>query len=278
MYTRSGPGQSDGGLFGFPPAITKLVLINAAAFLLQALTPYRYILPDGLALIPAQVMTQGMVWELVTYMFLHGDTWHLLFNMFYLVMFGSDLERYWGSRDFTKYYFVTGIGAGIIHIITSYIFGGANIPTIGASGAIFGVLLAYGMAFPHRKILLWFVIPVSARTLVIFAAAVELMLTIQYQGGDGVARFAHMGGMLVGYLYLKQETLLMKGQRALNRARQGAPRPQDPDDPDEERVRRERIDAILEKISREGTGAITPEERRLLEESARRARRRQNRD
>ena len=108
---------------GFPPAISQLVLINAIIFLVQMLLPeaalYRILgspvpkIPNFLGLVPYQV-THGMVWELVTYMFLHGGVMHILLNMFYLVMFGSDLERYWGSREFVKYYFICGIGAGLI--------------------------------------------------------------------------------------------------------------------------------------------------------------------
>ncbi|HET9235372.1 MAG TPA: rhomboid family intramembrane serine protease, partial [Candidatus Eisenbacteria bacterium] len=217
MNYRRGPVA--GGILGFPPAISQLVLINAIVFLIQMLLPegslYRIMgspvpmIPSGLGLVPHQVVTQGMVWQLVSYMFLHGGVMHVLLNMFYLVMFGSELERWWGSREFVKYYFICGVGAGIIHVITTYLFDlNPHIPTIGASGAVFGVLIAYGMAFPTRKILLWFVIPVSARALVAIAAFIELAMTVEYRGGDGVARFAHLGGMLVGYLYLKQEAIV----------------------------------------------------------------------
>jgi membrane associated rhomboid family serine protease len=266
--------------------ISQLVLINVAVFLLQQLIPegmlYRLPfgpavsgVPNGFALVPSQVLTKGMVWELFTYMFLHGGFMHILLNMFYLIMFGSELERWWGSRDFFKYYTITGVGAGVIHVLTSYIFGSnPNIPTIGASGAIFGVLIAYGLAFPNRKILLWFIIPVSARTLVALAALFELYMTVEYRGGDGVARFAHLGGMLVGYIYLKQETLGWRIRRFLGRVRSAQQRPRHRSGTDDPRFQA-RIDEILEKISREGMGSLTDEEKRLLRESAERARRRQ---
>jgi len=265
-------GPTSGGILGFPPAISQLVLITVIVFLLQNLFPHSLI--DGFALVPAQVVTQGRIWELATYIFLHGGLMHILFNMFYLVMFGAQLENYWGSREFVKYFFITGIGAGVVHVITSYLGGGSPlIPTIGASGAIFGVLIAYGMTFPNQTILLWFVIPISARTLVAIAAFIELAMTVQYHGGDGVARFAHLGGMLVGYVYLKRGKLTRSLHRHLGSVLQAGQGKRSDSHQDEEH--RQRIDAILEKISREGFGSLTEEERRLLEESAARARRRQ---
>lgn len=280
MHYRRGPVAS--GIMGFPPAISQLVLINAIIFLVQMLLPeaalYRILgspvpkIPNFLGLVPYQV-THGMVWELVTYMFLHGGVMHILLNMFYLVMFGSDLERYWGSREFVKYYFICGIGAGLIQVLTTYIFHwNSMVPVIGASGAVFGVLIAYAMAFPNRQILLWFVIPISARVLITIFAFIELAMTVEYRGGDGVARFAHLGGMLVGYLYLKKETIGWWFKRSLGqRSRPSRPR-----------FRRDReadmsgtIDEILEKISREGMGSLSEEEKQLLHESAERARRKQ---
>jgi membrane associated rhomboid family serine protease len=267
---------------GFPPAISQIVMVNVIVFLLQPLVLKSFML-SGLALVPAQVVTKGMVWELVTYMFLHGGFMHLAFNMFALVIFGSDLERWWGSRDFVKYYFVTGAGAGVIHVLMAYIFPGTGgaapfIPTIGASGAVFGILLAFGLAFPQRRVLLFMVVPVSARTMVILYGILELSMAVQYQGGDGVARFAHLGGMLVGYLYLKHETLFWRVRRLWQgaqgsvgtRARRASPPP--------DAASKEEIDRILDKISREGMGSLTKEERRILSESADRARKRQHGD
>jgi membrane associated rhomboid family serine protease len=264
-------GPFGGGILGFPPAISNIVLFTALIYLLQQM--FLGQAPSPLALVPQQVLTKGMVWELATYMFLHGGTLHIVFNMFVLVMFGTNLEQWWGSWDFTKYYFITGIGAGVIQVITTYAFGGETwIPVIGASGAIFGVLIAYGMAFPDRKVFLWFVIPVSARTMVAIVAFLELAMVSQ---GDGVARFAHLGGMLVGYVYLKQENLFWRVKRWWRRvqatveaSRQKRPKTGDPET-------QARIDEILEKISREGMGALTEEEKKLLHDAGSRARRRQ---
>src|SRR5262249_2015093 len=152
---------------------------------------------------------------------LHGGWMHLLLNMFYLVMFGSDLERYWGSREFLKYYFICGIGAGLIQVLFTYVLhSDARVPVIGASGAIFGVLIAYAMAFPNRQILLWFVIPISARVLITILGFIELVTSVEYRnGGGGVARFAHLGGMLVGYLYLKKESIGWRLTRTLGQGR-----------------------------------------------------------
>lgn len=260
-----------------PPIVGRLLLINVVAFLLTSLVGmenYGQII--GLfGLVTSQVL-HGMVWQIVTYMFLHGSLSHLFFNMFGLWMFGRHLELYWGSRDFLKYYLITGAGAGVIHMITTLFTGGTNIPTIGASGALFGILLAYGMAFPHHQVLLWFVLPISARTMVILYGALELFMAFG-NPHSGIARFAHLGGMLVGYLYLKRDTFLWRFRKEVSR-RRTRPQPREEIDPEEDRRRREQIDSILDKISREGMGSLSPEERRILNESAERARRRQRGD
>ena len=165
--------SAGGGFFGFPPAISQLVLVNVVVFLAQPIF-LNSILTDGLALVPHQVV-RGMVWELVTYMFLHGGFMHLFFNMLGLIIFGSELERGWGSRDFLKYYFVTGIGAGLVQVVTSYVGGTPYTVVIGASGAVYGLILAFALAFPQRTLVLFpFMIPVQARTMAIIYAAVAL--------------------------------------------------------------------------------------------------------
>ena len=186
------------------PAIKILIITNVIAFLASLVVP---VLVVEFALIPRAVIEQLAVYQLVTYMFLHGGFGHLLVNMLGLWMFGTELERTWGTRFFTKYYFVTGIGAGILTILWSlsplpYAQNIYYSAVIGASGAVYGVLLAYGMYFPNRSIYMYFVFPVQARYFVMIIGAITFLSSMG-AGGSGVAHTAHLGGLLVGYLYLK---------------------------------------------------------------------------
>jgi membrane associated rhomboid family serine protease len=186
------------------PAIKLLIIVNVVAFLLTAIVP-AIILRLGLS--PQAVFGDLAVWQPVTYMFLHGGIGHLLFNMLALWMFGTELERTWGTRFFTKYYFITGVGAAAVTLLWSL----APLPfaeqmyyttTIGASGAIYGVLLAYGMYFPHRPIYLYFVFPIPARYFVMIIGAITFFSSVG-SAGSGIAHTAHLGGLVVGYFYLK---------------------------------------------------------------------------
>ena len=134
----------------------------------------------------------------VTYLFLHGDLLHLGFNMLMLWMFGAALERAWGTRLFLKYYTLCGVGAAVFTMVLAY-----RSITIGASGAIFGLMLAYGYLWPNNVILIWGIFPMKARTMVLFSVGLQLYLLIFGTGG-GIAYGAHLGGMVVGYLYLKR--------------------------------------------------------------------------
>ena len=144
------------------------------------------------------VYGRGYLWQLVTYLFLHGDLGHILVNMFMLWMFGAEMERIWGTRRFLKYYFLTGVGAGIVTCLFS-----PQSLTIGASGAVFGVMLAYGLTFPNRQILFWFVFPMKAKHFVLLMGGIELLASASWVS-DGIGHFAHLGGMLFGYIYLKK--------------------------------------------------------------------------
>jgi membrane associated rhomboid family serine protease len=152
-----------------------------------------------LGLIPEQVIGRGWVWQLVSYMFLHGSFFHILLNMLALWMFGSELEYLWGSKRFLQYYFITGIGAGL----TNTLFQPHSLaPIIGASGAIYGLLLAYGMYFPDRRIYLYFLFPIPAKYFVIIFGGLEFLEAFN-RSHDGVAHLAHLGGLAFGFLYLK---------------------------------------------------------------------------
>jgi membrane associated rhomboid family serine protease len=201
-YPRYGDVSYTFGPGRITPAVKILLITNVVVFLVSQIVPI--VLRLGLA--PSMFFEQMALWQPVTYMFLHGGIGHILFNMLSLWMFGTDLEARWGTRFFTKYYFVTGIGAAATTLLWSvmplpYADAIYYSMTIGASGAIYGVLLAYGMEFPHRTILL-LIFPVQARYYVMIAAAIVLLSSIG-AGGGGVAHTAHLGGLVVGYFYLK---------------------------------------------------------------------------
>lgn len=184
-------------------SIKTLIAINVGAFLLSLIEP---MVLRRLSLVPVNVLHDFALWQPLTYMFLHGGIGHLLFNMLALWMFGTDLERTWGTRFFLRYYFVTGIGAALVTIAWSltplpYAEALYRAPVIGASGAIYGLLLAYGMYYPHRTVFLY-IFPVPARYAVMILGGIAFLSSVG-SSGDGVAHVAHLGGLLVGYLYLK---------------------------------------------------------------------------
>jgi membrane associated rhomboid family serine protease len=184
------------------PAVKMLLIINIAAYLLNLIVPAMTL---GLVLSPRDVFGAFSLWQPVTYMFLHdtGGVGHILFNMLALWMFGTDLERRWGTRFFTKYYFVTGTGAAattlLVALFSDQVYYSV---TVGASGAIYGLLMAWALYFPHRVILFYFFFPIPARVFVAIMGAIAFLSSLGGPGG-GVAHAAHLGGLVVGYLYLK---------------------------------------------------------------------------
>ncbi len=289
-----------GGFRFFPPVIKWLLLSNIGIWLfvdiLLVILPFEYhSLPLGgagglltrlFALWP--VGTGFWPWQLLTYMFLHGGLWHLFFNMLALWMFGLELEHIWGSRRFLTYYLTCGVGGGIANLLVAPALGQAA-PTVGASGAVFGVLIAFGMLFPDRPIYLYFLLPVRAKYFI--AAYIGLELFYGVTGTtDGVAHFAHLGGAAVGLLY----TLALRGtiplgdwfgalgarrsrsspgrfgrggedvrEARFTDIRTGRPPAEDAD------VNQETVDAILDKISSSGYQSLTEEEKRILTDASR---------
>lgn len=284
-----------GGFSFFPPVIKLLLLSNIAIwFFLDVLlapfvvsgVPIFVAFRDYLALWPI-----GMgfwPWQLFTYMFMHGGFWHLFFNMLALWMFGMELENTWGSRKFLIYYLVCGFGAGISNLLISPLVG-QNAPTVGASGAVFGVLIAFGMLFPDRPIYLYFLLPVRAKYFIAVYIGLELFTGVTGTT-DGVAHFAHLGGAAVGFLYLLVDTNLIPVRRwwaALrpknNTGWRATTWPQKTDardakfydirsgkqiKEDEPEVTQDIIDAILDKISKGGYQSLTDEEKRKLFEAS----------
>ncbi len=182
--------------------VKRLVIATAAAFLVTYIPAqiFGWALPFGLlGLRPYDVTHHLFIWQVVTYLFLHGGWFHVIFNLFALWMFGADLENLWGSRRFLFYYFLTGIGAGLFNVVLEP---SSIALTIGCSGAIYGLLLAYGLIFPDRPILLYFFIPIKAKWFVAIMGLIEFVSSLSTPG-TGVSHVAHLGGMLFGFLYLR---------------------------------------------------------------------------
>jgi membrane associated rhomboid family serine protease len=186
------------------PAIKAIVVANVAAFLISLVIPAITLI---FGLRPADIFGRLHVWQPVTYMFLHAGIFHILFNMLALWMFGVELERMWGSRYFVQYYFICGVGAAMTTMLLSFVPGSFGDQlyyslTIGASGAIYGILLAYALYFPNRPILLYFIFPIPAKYFVAIMGAISLLSSMGGPGG-GIAHTTHLGGLVAGYLYLK---------------------------------------------------------------------------
>lgn len=189
--------------FGGPVTRTvkTIIIVNVAVYLLQVVSHQlgSNLLDLLLGLVPAQVTHGFQLWRFATYMFLHGGVFHLFFNMLTLFMFGNELERYWGTRRFLSYYMVTGAGAGVCSWLVDP---NSFAIVIGASGAVYGLLLAYGVTYPDRVVYLNFLLPVKVKWLVILMGAMAFLSSVS--GGEpGVANIAHLGGMVIGYLVLK---------------------------------------------------------------------------
>lgn len=184
-----------------PNVIFGLLIANGLVFALQQMNAeFMFV---NFALWPAtDPRSPFMPWQLLTYGFLHGNTTHIFFNMFGLWMFGRDIERFMGSQRFLIYFLVCVVGAGIVQLIVAGMQGGLY-PTVGASGGVFGILLAYGLTFPNRIVVPLFPpIPMRAITFVFIYGLLELYLGVS-GGAPGVANFAHLGGMFFGFLLIQ---------------------------------------------------------------------------
>ena len=195
---------------GLTPAIKNLMIAMGAVFLVQQILQWTSIelyvyFENFFALSPYRVWNQYYIWQLFTYMFLHGNFFHILFNLFSLWMFGNELESYWGSRRFLFYFFFCGIGAGIFTVLFS------PYPVLGASGAIYGILLAFGWLFPNRPIYIYFLFPIRAKYMVVIFGLMELFSSAS--AGSGIAHLTHLGGLVFGFFYMVYPTIRQKIRR-----------------------------------------------------------------
>jgi membrane associated rhomboid family serine protease len=237
-----------------------LILTNVTVFAVQEIFKLQGLFAYEFGLVPAEFFT-GKVWQIVTYMFLHANFWHIFFNMLALWMFGSILEQEWGSREFLKYYFLTGLGGGLSYALFNM---HSTIPTVGASGAIYGLLVAYAVLFPNNIIYVYFVIPLKAKWFAVIFGAIEFLST--FSNGSGIAHLAHLGGMAVGYVYLKRHKIFRtRGFGSWKDSLDEAVRRREAENLAE--IRRE-VDELLDKINRVGMDGLTPAERKRLQKAS----------
>jgi membrane associated rhomboid family serine protease len=248
------------------PVVKKILIANVAVFFAQMLMPGEIVLQLGLR--PIDVIQHFKVWQVVTYAFVHGNGWHLFFNMFAVWMFGPHIEGMWGSRRFFRYYLLCILGAAAAQF--------AIAPTtlvVGASGAVYGILLAFGLLLPDAVIYLFFFFPVRAIQAVLFIALLTLVSAMS-AGGSRVAHFAHLGGMLTGFLYFKvplwrDRLRTWRGEHRL-RNPLGKPARRAPREPQDDLPRE--VDRILEKISSKGVESLTSDEHETMQRYAKRKR------
>ena len=222
-----------------PNTIKQLLILMVGIFFAQTILRevFHISTESYLGVVPYRVTHNFFLWQPFTYIFLHGGLFHLAFNLFALWMFGCELERVWGRRYFLKYFFLCGIGAGIcISVVSPY----SPIPTIGASGAIYGILLAYGLLYPTRQLFLFpFPIPIQAKYFVMIIGLLAFYSSLT-SPGSGVSHLAHLSGLLVGYIYLRgwghfrklhQQYLKLKLKRLKKKFHVVEPKDKDQDKP-----------------------------------------------
>jgi membrane associated rhomboid family serine protease len=195
----------------FPTGLKWLLIVNIGISVLSfVLRSSSANFLQNLALVPAEVVQTYAVWQVVTYMFLHAGISHLLWNMLALWLFGIELERTWGTARFLRFYLGCGVFAGLTVIIAAYIFGGIGIATVGSSGAVYGVLVAYALVFPDQTVLFGFLIPMKSKYFVMIIGAVVFLqsyMSLAGGPGSGVAVMAHLGGLVTGFLWLRGKRL-----------------------------------------------------------------------
>jgi len=276
MSYQTSPGFNSFGIGLTPtPMVKRLLIANAVVFGLQLVL--RDVMLDWFAFQPRQLVFRP--WGPFTYMFLHGDLMHLFGNMLFLFFFGPPLEARWGEKEFLRYFVVCGLGG----VALSFVFMPASI--VGASAAVYGVMLAFAMNWPNAPIYIFGIFPLPAKYLVAFFGVVALLGATGSAQGSNVAHFAHLGGLVAGYLYLKADFRTGKVFEGVKRAARkkrrlaivpgeepeeehaaGARRPRGQEKVNENEALYDQVDAVLDKISAEGMSSLTPAELKLLDE------------
>lgn len=284
-----------GGFSMFPTVLKNIIIINVIVFIIQTLFetiniggyPGWFIMNHYFALNPLGgfiepgIESNFQVWQLITYQFMHADFWHIFWNMFILWMFGTEIANIFGEKKFLLFYLLSGIGGGILHLILDT---GSGF-TIGASGAVYGVMIAFGMFFPNRLVYIYFILPVRTKYMIGFMIIMDVLLMNK---GTNTAHLAHIGGAITGAIFVfldKKHNFNFSKLFSFKRKRnpnEGFRRPFSYGDSKVDEAKfydinapkqtasQEEIDRILDKISKSGYQNLTEEEKRTLFEASKR--------
>jgi len=270
-YQYTSPGYLKSLKYNWNSGVNILLIINILVFVLlnwlffANYTIYKFLF-SNLSLIPQNILMtpeveQFQVWQCLTYLFLHGSFMHLFFNMLGLWFLGRDLENIWGKNKFLKYYFIVGIGSGILTVLYNiqYVNSYDIRPVVGASGAIYGLLLAYGILFPNRLLYIYGIFPVKVKNAVIFSGLISFFYSITLTQ-SGTSHITHLSGLIIGLLYLKYWAEQKKSDKILKL---------NDDDIFTMRInQQQQINNILDKISRVGYDGLSDEDKKILKQQS----------
>tara|TARA_S200000501_G_scaffold74913_1_gene66757 strand:+ start:210 stop:1037 length:828 start_codon:yes stop_codon:yes gene_type:complete len=256
--------QSNPGEFSYKPrlftnAIKVLISINFVIFILQTLSRSESLFFPLFGLVPKLVWSEKMIWQPVTYLFFHGGIWHVLINMFVLWMFGSELERLWGKNHFLKFYFITGVGSGLATMLVNV---QSITPVVGASGAVYGVLLAYGVTYPNRTVYLYGIIPIKSLWFVLGIGFIAFMSS--FDNMSQVSHVTHLSGMLIGYFMIKKPIKLKGLWFQLRKKTLEYQIQREEKELSKNFIVEQDINQILDKINQEGFDSLTEKEQERL--------------
>lgn len=250
-------------------AIKVLISVNFGIYLLQSVSGQEEVFFRLFGLVPKTFLSELMLWQPFTYMFFHAPFYssvgisHILLNMLGLWVFGRELEQAWGKKNFLKYYFITGVGSGLV----TYFFQiGSDNPVIGASGAVYGILLAYGILYPNRMLYIWGIIPVKSIWLVIIMGAIAFFGLLG--NSDGISHITHISGMLIGYILLKRKWSWRDVWFSIRKKTIEFQVQRQEDKSIKKKMIQKDIDLILDKIQKVGFSGLSDAEQSKLYEAS----------
>ena len=252
--------------FTMPSGVKFLLIINIIVFIIMEFSGEKSFLIRFFGLVPSLVWRKLEVWQIITYLFLHGDWIHILFNMFVLWMFGKDLEVLWGKNEFLLFYFVCGAGAGLITVL----FGiNSIVPVVGASGAIYGLLVAYGFTYPNRIVYLYGFFPLKVKYMVLCLGVIAFFASLSASQSN-VSHITHLSGMIIGFIIVSFDMNCKGLKMWFLRLRLKHIIPKSSEKNDDIVNMKERVDEILDKLNDSGWEGLTDQEEKYLTQASKR--------